>query len=194
MNGLDYAIIVLVALGALYGLSQGALRMLTSIASVGCGIYFASLYYQSAAHVAGSQFGLSPLASAAVGYIVLFAAVFASIEIVGRLAMQLVHVVHLSWADRLAGSVLGAAMMAVVAGFTVMVLTALLPPGAPLLRNSTLAPRLLAYNRALVDYLPDEAKTAFEIKQAELESYWARGLAKSKAPGASPQASPTPVK
>lgn len=193
MNGLDYAIIVLVALGALYGLNQGALRMLTSIASVACGIYFASLYYEGAAHVAESQFGLSPVASSVVGYIVLFAAVFASIEIVGRMAIRLIHVVHLSWADRLAGSALGAAMMGVVAGFSVMLLTALLPPQAPLLRNSTLAPRLLAYNRALVDYLPDEAKTAFEAKQAELESYWARGLAKSKAPASSPQASPAPA-
>ncbi len=193
MNGLDYAIIVLVALGALYGLNRGALRMLTSIASVACGIYFASIYYEGAAHVAESQLGLSPVASAVVGYIVLFAAVFASIEIVGRLAIRLIYVVHLSWADRLAGSALGAAMMGVVAGFSVMLLTALLPPKAPFLRDSTLAPRLLDYNRALVDYLPDEAKTAFKVKQAELESYWARGLANSKAPAPSPQPSPAPA-
>jgi membrane protein required for colicin V production len=190
MNGLDYAIILLVALGALYGLNQGALRMLTSLASVACGIYFASIYYEGAAHVTQSQLGLSPIASAVVGFIVLFAAVFAAIEIVGRLTIRLIHVVHLSWADRLAGSALGAAMMGVVAGFSVMLLTALLPPKAPFLRNSVLAPKILEYNQTLITYMPDETKTVFEAKQAELESYWAAGSADSNAPAALREASP----
>lgn len=192
MNGLDYAIILLVSLGALYGLNQGALRMLTSLASVVCGIYFASIYYSSAARLAQPQLGLSPVASAVVGYVVLFAAVFAAIEIVGRFAIRFIHVIHLSWVDRLAGSALGAALMGVMAGVSAMLLTALLPPNAPLLRNSTLAPRLLNYNRLLVDYLPDEAKTMFGTKQAELESYWTRSVPRSSAPAASRKASPAP--
>jgi membrane protein required for colicin V production len=182
MNGLDYAIILLVAIGALYGLNQGALRMLTSIASVACGIFFASIYYESAARVAESQLGLSSVASAVVGYVVLFGAVFATIEIVGRLAIRLIHVVHLSWIDRLAGSALGAAMVGVVAGFSVMLLTALLPPKAPLLLNSLLAPKLLDYNHALVNYLPDEARQAFEEKQAQMESYWVKGFTRTPTP------------
>ena len=46
MNGLDYAIIAAIAVGALYGLSRGALRMLTSVLSLVVAVYVASIKYE----------------------------------------------------------------------------------------------------------------------------------------------------
>ena len=69
MNGLDYAIIAIVALGALHGLTRGALRMATSILSLVLGIFAASLYYGRAAALAESYLKTSPTMSAVIGYV-----------------------------------------------------------------------------------------------------------------------------
>ena len=45
LNVLDYAILVILAVGVLHGLTRGALRMVTPIISFVCGIYAASIWY-----------------------------------------------------------------------------------------------------------------------------------------------------
>ncbi len=174
MNGLDYGIIALIALGAVYGLSRGAFRMITSVVSLVAAIWIASLYYENAAAILHSGFGGTTTADAVAGYVILFVAVFALIEIIGRAVTGLLRAIHLGWADRLLGSALGAAIAAVIAGLAVMTLTALLPADAPTLRNSSLAPKVMVYNRELTSYIPDEVKDAYESKRSELFRYWAR--------------------
>lgn len=174
MNGLDYVIVVFVAVGAIYGVSRGALRMLTSLASVACGIFLASIYYAVVAGLIEPHLGLSSAASAVIAYIALFVAVFAAIEYSGRFLIRVVTTVHLSWMDRLAGGALGAATMAVVVGLGIMMLTALLPPNATTVRGSRLAPKLLAYNQELVRYLPSEVESMYLKKRAELARFWNR--------------------
>lgn len=188
MNGLDYTIILFVAVGAIYGVSRGALRMLTSLASVACGIYFASIYYGVAAGIIQPHLNVSSSAAAVVAYIALFVAVFAAIESFGRFLIRLIDTVHLSWADRLAGSALGAATMGVVIGLGVMMLTALLPANTELLRDSRLAPKLLAYNEELVGYLPAEIKSSYLAKRQELSHFW-----HEHSPAAMIKVSPSPT-
>src|ERR1700722_6860181 len=122
MNGLDFAIIIALSIGAIYGLSHGAIRMLTSVVALFGGVYFASIYYPGAGKLIEQQFGTSPVAASLIGYIALFAAVFFVIEIVGTMLMRMLHVVHMGWADRLVGSALGGTLIAMVAGLVGMVM------------------------------------------------------------------------
>lgn len=193
MNGLDYAIIVLVSIAAIHGLSRGALRMVTSAVSLIAGVYFALLYYRQAAGLIRLYLGGNPAADAVGGYLAVFAIVFAAVAFAGNSATKLLRVVHLGWADRLLGGALGAALASVVVGLGVMLLTAMLPPDAALLRESRLAPKLLVYNRALVRYIPDEVKQTYELRHAELVRYWMEGQALLGGPAASPGASPAPA-
>jgi uncharacterized membrane protein required for colicin V production len=176
MNGLDYGIIALIAIGAIHGISQGALRMLTSVAALFVGIYFASLYYPRA----GTVFEL-------------FVAVFFIIHLAGSALMRILHVVRMNWLDRLAGGAVGAAVAGVAAGLIVMLLAAVLPPDAPMLRTSQLSGRLLVYNRVLVNYIPPEVKEAYEAKRADLMRYWLENEARLAESVASPRASASPV-
>ena len=59
LNGLDYAAIAFLAVGAIYGLQRGALRMVTSAVSLAAAIYFASFYYNKAGAFAETQLGSS---------------------------------------------------------------------------------------------------------------------------------------
>jgi len=189
MNGLDIAIIAIVGIGAFGGLTRGALRMATSVLSLVLGIYAASVYYGRAAAIAHKYLSTSPTMSALIGYVAVFAIVFFAIEYAGAAVVRLAQIIHLSWIDRLAGGLLGAAIGALIAGFVVLGLTALLPPNPSLLRNSRLAPQVLGYNQVLMAYVPPQVKKAYEDKRSELYRQWilkAESLQKSEGPEPSP--------
>jgi len=189
MNGLDIAIIAIVGIGAFGGLTRGALRMATSVLSLVLGIYAASVYYGRAAAIAHKYLSTSPTMSALIGYVAVFAIVFFAIEYAGATVVRLAQIIHLSWIDRLAGGLLGAAIGALIAGFVMLGLTALLPPNPSLLRNSRLAPQVLGYNQVLMAYVPPQVKKAYEDKRSELYRQWilkAESLQKSEGPEPSP--------
>jgi membrane protein required for colicin V production len=191
MNGLDFAIVIALSVGAIYGLSHGAIRMLTSVVALFGGIYFASIYYPAAATLIERQFGSSPVEASLIGYIVLFAALFFVIEIVGTMLMRMLHVVHMSWVDRLVGAAIGATVVAIGAGFVVMMMAIVLPADAQVLNQSRLAPRLLMYNQELVNFIPEDVKQAYETKRAEIIRSWVEKETRLTEPVASPQASPS---
>lgn len=174
MNGLDYAIVAVIAFGALYGLTRGALRMATSILSLALGIYAASGWYGRAGALAQQHLGTSPAASAAIGYAVVFLLVFIAVEYAGASIVHLAHIIHLNWIDRLGGAAFGAALAAIFAGLDVVLLTALMPANPPLIRQSQLAPRVIAYNQTLAAYVPPQIKDLYEEKRAELIDFWTR--------------------
>jgi uncharacterized membrane protein required for colicin V production len=193
LNGLDYVGIVLFAVGAIYGLQRGALRMVTSVVSMAAAVYFASLYYTRAGSFVQTQFGSSHAVGAVIGYVAIFALIFTAVEIVGSSAIRLMQIAHLSPLDRLAGGLLGAGIAAAFAGLAVMLMAAVLPPDAAILRNSQLVPMLLAYNEMLVEYIPGDARFSYERNRDDLMKYWVRNAMKGANSAPSPAASPSPA-
>lgn len=173
MNGLDYAIMAAVALGAVWGVSRGVVRMVGSIVAVVVGVYLASVYYQRLGALATNELSLSPAAGATLGYCLILVGALVAITVINRMTLRLLHLADLTWVDRLGGSVMGAAVAAALAGLVVVALTALLPADTGVLRGSKLAPRVLAYNERLASYIPREVRDAYESKRAELLRYWA---------------------
>jgi uncharacterized membrane protein required for colicin V production len=192
MNGLDYLAVALFAIGAIYGLQRGALRMITSVVSLAAAIYFASLYYARAGVFAETQFGTSHTVGAVIGYVAVFALIFTAVEMIGSSAIRLLQIAHLSTLDRLAGGLLGAAVAAVFAGLGVMLMAAVMPADSPLLRNSQLVPMLLGYNEMLVGYIPGDAKIAYERNRDDLMKYWVQNATKGADSAPSPAAIPSP--
>ena len=172
LNGLDYAIIIILGFGALYGLGRGALRMATSILSLVLGVYAASAWYGRAGAIAQTNLHTSPTISMVIGYGVVFVIVFVAVEFAGARVVALAHIIHLNWVDRLGGGLFGAAIAAIFAGLDIVILTALLPANSPLLQNSRLAPRVLDYNQVLLGYVPPQVKQLYIEKRDELVHYW----------------------
>ncbi len=190
MNGLDYLAVALFAIGAIYGLQKGALRMVTSVVSLGAAVYVASVYYSKAGAFAETQLNSSHTVGAVVGYVAVFALIFSAVEIIGSFAIRLMQIVHMSTLDRLAGGLLGSGIAAVFAGLAVMLLAAVMPPDAALLRNSQLVPMLLAYNEMLVGYIPGDARLSYERNRDDLMKYWIQNA--TKGAGAAPSAAAMP--
>ncbi len=90
------------------------------------------------------------------------------------------------------GAAVGATIMAVATGLVVMFMAVVLPADAAIIRDSSLAPRLLLYNQELVRYIPDDVKQAYETKRAEIIRGWIEKETRlTESPVASPQASPS---
>ncbi|MGD0120499.1 MAG: CvpA family protein [Candidatus Binatus sp.] len=198
LNGFDYAALALFAIGAIYGLQRGALRMLTSVVALAAAIYCASFYYDKAGAFAETQLGSSHTVGAVIGFVAVFALIFAAVELIGSSAIRLTQVVHLSPLDRLAGALLGAGVAGVFAGLAVMLMAAVMPADATLLHNSQLVPMLLAYNEMLVGYIPGDAKLAYQRNRDDLMRYWVENAMKGVNPAQlaaapSPAASPSPA-
>ena len=192
LNGFDYFGIALFAVGAIYGLQRGAVRMVTSVVSLAAAVYFASIYYNKAGAFAQTQFGSSHTVGALIGYVAVFALIFAAVEIIGSFAIRLMQIVHLNPLNRLAGGLLGAGIAGVLAGLAVMLMAAMLPPDAAILRNSQLVPMVLAYNEMLVGYIPGDAKIEYERNRDDLMRFWVQNATKDVNSAPSPAALPSP--
>lgn len=172
MNALDYAIIIIIGLTILHGLSHGALRMLTSILSFALGIYGASKWHSQAGAFAQYHLGTSPATSDIIGYVAIFLLMFVAVETIGQRIIVFAEIVHLNLLNRLAGAAFGAVLGALFAGLNIVLLTTLLPPNYPLLQKSELAPKILSYDQILLGYAPPQVKQVYEDKRSQIARYW----------------------
>jgi membrane protein required for colicin V production len=192
MNAFDFVVVAAVAFGALHGLRNGLLTMITSFVALIAALYLASVHYAEAASIIGSQFGTNPTLATVLGYVVVFLVVFIAVQFVGGMIVGVLRMASLGWIDRLAGGFLGGAIAAAVAGLAVMLLTTVLPANAALLRNSEAAPMLLAYDAMLVRYIPEEAKQAYQRNRDILIRAWMAEASK-RASGSTPADSSSPT-
>ncbi len=185
MNGLDYLLLAIIGFSILNGLARGALRMVSSLLAFILGIYAASTWHEQVAAVARSLLGISATVSIAVGYVLAFLVLFVAVELTGQRLLELLAWVHLALIDRLAGAAVGAVFGLILAGLNIMLLTAVLPANYPLLQRSTFAPKILAYDRELIDYVPPYFKQVYQDKRDQLARYWNSGHADTPAAQAS---------
>src|SRR5215472_15867362 len=192
MNAFDFVVLAVVAFGAIHGLRNGLLTMVTSLVAMVTALYLASVHYAEAAAIMARQFGTNPTLATVLGYVAVFLVVFIAVQFVGSTIVSVLTMASLGWIDRLAGGFLGGAIAAAVAGLAVMLLTTVLPANAALLRNSAAAPMLLAYDAMLVRYIPEEAKEAYQRNRDILIRAWIAEASKSTA-GSAPADSSSPT-
>lgn len=192
MNAFDFVVLAAVAFGALHGLRNGLLTMVTSLVAVIAALYLASVHYVETAAIIAHQFGTNPTLATVLGYVAVFLVVFIAVQFVGGMIVGVLRMASLGWIDRLAGGFLGGAIAAAVAGLAVMLLTTVLPANAALLRNSEAAPMLLAYDAMLMRYIPQQAKEAYQRNRDILMQAWIAEASK-RSSGSAPADSSSPT-
>jgi uncharacterized membrane protein required for colicin V production len=189
MNGLDYLILVMIALGAIHGSSRGILRIASSLIALVAAVYLASLYSHRAGAYLTHAFSVRPGTGTALGYLIIFLTVMVVVAWGGSKLAELIRAVHMSWVDRLGGAVVGAAFGALVAGLVVVVVTVMLPVNAPFVRQSELAPRVLDYCHDLAGFVPEEVRDAYYYRESQLITYWNEHKTTAP-PGSAPATTP----
>ncbi|HVA40348.1 MAG TPA: CvpA family protein [Candidatus Binataceae bacterium] len=190
MNGLDYAILAVIGLGAIFGSGRGMLRIASSLIALVAAVYLAALYSQAAGAYLSRAFSVRPGTGAVLGYVVIFLTVMVIVAWGGTKLAQLVRAVHMSWADRLGGAAVGAALGALLAGLIVVVATVTLPADTPVIRQSQLAPRVLDFTHDLAGFVPAQVRDEYYYREAQLITYWNQHRTAPSEPASGPAAAP----
>lgn len=108
MNYIDFIIVLIVLIGALYGLIKGVFRQLGSLGGFVAGVLVSRLFGGSFASLLQQMFDLPAGVSHIAAYSLLFLLVYLICLQLMRLIHHISQQVALGWLDRLAGALFGA--------------------------------------------------------------------------------------
>ncbi|MFH0913711.1 MAG: CvpA family protein [Chloroflexota bacterium] len=152
MNWLDIAILVILALSAIYGLTVGLIGAVVGFLGVIVGVVLAGRFYSS---VAGAL-GFVPEAAAKVlAFILILAATMAVAWLVAKTLKTFTSLVLLGWLNHLGGAVLGLLWGATTAG-ALLTLWLKFIGTAGVIQDSRLAAIMLSYFPLVLAPLPHE--------------------------------------
>ena len=102
----------------------------------------------------------------------IFCVIFFLISILGVIIKYLMHVASLGWMDRLLGASLGFGKSVLIVSIILVVLTAFLPKGAPIIKTSLLSPHVSVISEKLAQVISIEMKQAYTAKLEDIKKAW----------------------
>ncbi len=108
MNYIDIIIILVIAIGAIYGVIKGLICQLGSLCGFILGIILSRIFGEELSTTLISQFDMPQSVSDAIAHMLIFVAVYITCILVVKLIHKLVRWVAMGWIDRLAGMLFGA--------------------------------------------------------------------------------------
>lgn len=171
MNPLDILIIVVVGFCLIRGIFRGLIKELSSIIGVLSGFYGAYTYYPVVANLLSrwiSNTGYLNILS----FLIIFCGVFALISILGVIIKYLLNIAFLGWVDRICGGGFGIMKGVLIVSVLLITLTAFLPKGAPIIKNSILAPHVTKISEEMAKVVSKNMKSQFTSKIKEAKKAW----------------------
>jgi membrane protein required for colicin V production len=171
MNALDILIIVIMGYCLVMGLFRGIIRELTSIVGVIAGFYAAYNYYPHVAKHAVRWMSNTSYINI-LSFLVIFFTVFILVGILGIIIKYLLKIVTVSWLDRGFGGAFGFFKGILIVSVILMVLTAFLQKGTPVIKNSVLSPYIIFISEKMAEAVPQNMKQEFADKIVHLKKMW----------------------
>lgn len=154
MSWLDLVIVVVLAVGAFFGLRMGIIKAVLSLAGVIIGVVLAGQYYVALADVL-PFFSETSSAAKIVAFAIILIGVMIVAVVLARLLKWAASVMMLSWVNHLGGAVLGLALGAIFCGALLAIWVKWLGAG-DVITESMIAPVLLDKFPMVLALLPDE--------------------------------------
>jgi membrane protein required for colicin V production len=171
MNPFDIFIIIVLGYSIVRGLFRGLVKEASSIIGVLGGFYAAYSYYPMLAKLLSGLI-VNPSYVNILSFLIIFCGVLIIISMLGVVVKYLLNVAFLGWVDRICGFGFGLIKGVLIITVLFIILTAFLPKGAPLIKESVLAPHAVWISEKLVHAVPDEMKKDFFGKLEEFKKAW----------------------
>ena len=171
MNLFDIVIIIILGFCLIRGGFRGLIKELSAIVGVLAGYYGAYTYYPEVAALLSrwiSEQGVGNI----LAFMIIFCVVFFVVSILGIIIRYLLNAVFSGWVDRLGGVVFGLLKGGLIAAVLFIALTAFLPKGTPLLKQSRLSPYVARYAEVMAEVVSEDMKDGFKVKFKELKESW----------------------
>jgi membrane protein required for colicin V production len=94
------------------------------------------------------------------------------VSVLGVILKYLLNIAFLGWVDRIGGIVFGLAKGILIISVLFISLTAFLPKGTAIIKNSVLAPHVSWISENLAKVVSQEMKQDFTTKLGELKKIW----------------------
>ena len=171
MNPFDIFIIIVLGYSLIRGLFRGLVKEASSIIGVLGGFYGAYSYYPSVAKLlSGLIINTSYLNI--LSFLIIFCIVLITISILGVVIKYLLNVAFLGWVDRICGVGFGLVKGLLIVTVLFIILTTFLPKGAPIIKQSVLAPHVIWLSEKMVNLVSKEMKKDFFGKLEEFKKAW----------------------
>lgn len=177
MNVFDLFVIVVIGYCLVRGIFRGLIKEVSAIVGVLAGFWIAYSYYPTVARPLGRWIS-DPAYLNILGFMILFCGVFILVSVVGVVIKYLLRVAFLGWLDRICGAAFGLFKGVLITAVVLMALTAFLPKGTGLIRDSLLAPQVTRLSENLARVTPRDLKAQFGVKLADLRQTWHEGARK----------------
>ena len=171
MNPFDIFIIIVVCYSLIRGLFRGLVKEVSSIIGVLGGFYAAYSYYPMVAKLLSGLI-INPSYLNILSFLIIFCSVLIVITILGVVIKYLMNVAFLGWVDRACGLGFGLIKGLLIVTVLFIILTTFLPKGAPLIKESVLAPHVIWISEKMVNVVSEEMKKDFFGKLDEFKKAW----------------------
>ena len=171
MNPFDIFIIIIIGYSIVRGLFRGLVKEVSSIIGVLGGFYAAYSYYPMLAKLLSGLI-VNPSYLNILSFLIIFCGVLIIISILGVVVKYLLNVAFMGWVDRICGFGFGLIKGVLIITVLFIILTAFLPKGAPLIKESVLAPHAVWISEKLIQAVPKEMKKDFFGKLDEFKKAW----------------------
>jgi membrane protein required for colicin V production len=159
MNWLDYVLLAIIVVTAIYGIFKGFVKQVIGLVAVIAGLVLAVLYYTQASAIF-MGFVKNRTVSNFLGFLLIFVLVVVAGGILGHLLTKAM-LGPLALVNRLFGAVFGVITAVLVCGILVFALVSF-EMAKPAVETSVLAPACLGVTRAVVHMVPKDLRQRFD--------------------------------
>jgi len=171
VNFLDIFIIIVLAYCLIRGIFSGLIREISAIVGVFAGFYGAYTYYPVVARLLARW--ISDVSYLNIlSFLIIFCVLFILVSILGVIIKYVLKIAFLGWVDRICGAGFGFVKGILIVSVVLITLTAFLTKGAPVIRDSRLAPHVTIISQNMAKVVSKDMKKAFTAKLAELKKTW----------------------
>jgi len=171
MNSFDIVVAVILGFCLIRGIFRGLVKEMASIIGVLAGFYAAYTYYPEMAGLL-SRWIDNAIYLNITSFMVIFCLILIIISILGVVLKYLMSIAHLGWADRVSGACFGVLKGVLIVSVLLVTLTAFLPKGSPLVRDSLLAPHINMLSENMAKIISEDMRQSFDEKMGELKDFW----------------------
>lgn len=171
MNPFDMIAVAILAFCVIRGIFRGLIKEVSSIVGVLAGFYAAYTYYGNLADLLAGWISNESYLHI-LSFLILFCLVFFVVSIIGVVIKYVLNIAFMGWFDRTCGAAFGLVKGILIVSMLFIIFTAFLPQGAPLVKNSVLAPRVNQISEKMIKVVPKDMKNEFSAKVEELKKSW----------------------
>ena len=171
MNPLDVVIIIIGGFCLIRGIFRGLIKEMSSIVGVLGGFYGAYTYYPEVSKLLSGWISNTGYLNI-LSFLIIFVGVFLAVSILGVIIKYFLNIAFMGWIDRICGAGFGFVKGVLIVSVLIVALTAFLPKGASIVKNSLLAPHVMVISENLAKVVSQDMKRQFREKIAALKKAW----------------------